>query len=329
MKRMISAIMLGLLASALLCAPAFGQSCMPTAPPPVGQDLVIKNEVETAVSMLAAIYEKVRNKSMTLDKAKALGADLLRELHYGTDGYFWADTEEGVNVVLYGRKDVEGKNRLDAQDAKGKYFVRALLKTAKAGGGYVEYWFPRKGQAEPEPKRSYVQLFAPFGWVVGSGYYFPAPVDQAQAAELTAAIDRAELFSQLTALEKQALQSVARLTHAKAGERIITQGENLDRMYVILNSPSEIRVDGKRIVTNPGQALVGELEFLDAPPATADVIVQKNADLLVLDYKALAHQMEKNPGLGLALMREFARIEARRLRADAERKAGRPAPPSK
>jgi signal transduction histidine kinase len=37
---------------------------------------------------------------MTIWPAKKLGADLLRGLHYGVDGYFWADTEGGVNVVL-------------------------------------------------------------------------------------------------------------------------------------------------------------------------------------------------------------------------------------
>ena len=68
------------------------------------QDLLIKSEVETAVSMLQAIYTKHQQGAMTLEKAKELGADLLRELRYGTDGYFWADTLEGVNVVLYGRK---------------------------------------------------------------------------------------------------------------------------------------------------------------------------------------------------------------------------------
>ena len=74
-------------------------------------DELIKCEVETAVSMLKAINAKHLNGDMTLDEAKKLGADLLRDLRYGKDGYFWADTFEGVNVVLYGKEDEEGKNR--------------------------------------------------------------------------------------------------------------------------------------------------------------------------------------------------------------------------
>jgi len=66
---------------------------------------------------------------------------------------------------------VEGRNRLEDKDEKGNYYVKAFLDTAKAGGGYVEYWFAKKGSSQAQPKRSYVQLFEPFNWVVGSGYY--------------------------------------------------------------------------------------------------------------------------------------------------------------
>jgi len=135
------------------------------------QDLLIKSEVETAVSMLQAIYTKHQEGEMSLVQAKKLGADLLRELRYGTEGYFWADTTEGVNVVLYGKKDVEGKNRLENRDQNGIFYIKEFLAIAKVGGGYVEYWFPKKGETIAQPKRSYVLLFKPFGWVVGSGYY--------------------------------------------------------------------------------------------------------------------------------------------------------------
>jgi len=135
------------------------------------QDLLIKSEVETAVSMLQAIFAKHKEGEMSLVQAKKLAADLLRELRYGTEGYFWADTTEGVNVVLYGRKDVEGKSRLEDRDKKGAFYIKEILAKGKAGGGYVEYWFPKKGQTAPQPKKSYVLLFKPFGWVVGSGYY--------------------------------------------------------------------------------------------------------------------------------------------------------------
>jgi methyl-accepting chemotaxis protein len=169
MKRQLMTMCVVLLSVAFLCLPAGAQSEI--LKNESAQDLLIKSEVETAVSMLQAIYDKHRQGSMTMEKAKKLGADLLRELQYGTDGYFWADTTEGVNVVLYGRKDVEGRNRFEDKDQKGAFYVKEFLAKGKAGGGYVDYLFSRKGQTTPHPKRSYVLLFKPFGWIVGSGYY--------------------------------------------------------------------------------------------------------------------------------------------------------------
>ena len=135
------------------------------------QDLMIKNVAQVAISMLQAINTKHQKGEMTLEEAKKLGADLLRELRYGTDGYFWADTTEGVTVVLYGHKELEGKNRMEEQDAKGNYITKDTLAIAKAGGGYCDYWFFKMGQTKPLPKRSYVLPFEPFGWVIGCGYY--------------------------------------------------------------------------------------------------------------------------------------------------------------
>jgi len=135
------------------------------------RDLLIKCEVETAVSMLQAIYAKHQEGRMTLKQAKKIGSDLLRELRYGSEGYFWADTTNGVNVVLYGRKDVEGKNRLENKDKKGEFYIKDFMAKGTAGGGYVDYCFAKKGQKKTQPKRSYVLLFKPFGWIVGSGYY--------------------------------------------------------------------------------------------------------------------------------------------------------------
>lgn len=134
------------------------------------KDQLIKSEVETAHSMLDTIFKMYQKGEMRLDEAKKLGARLLRELRYGKQGYFWADTIEGVNIVLYGKEDVEGKNRLEAQDKNGVFYIKAFIAAGKKGG-FVEYWFPKKGESIAQPKRSYVLLFEPFGWVIGTGYY--------------------------------------------------------------------------------------------------------------------------------------------------------------
>ena len=169
MNSSLVAMLLALPATIACGQVAFSQPT-PTTPSPA-QDLLIKSEVETALSMLQTISSKHQKGELTLEQAKQLGAELLRGLRYGKDGYFWADTTEGVNVVLYGRKDVEGKSRLELKDFKGKSLTKDLIAKAKAGGGYEDYWFNKENQTTPLPKRGYVQMFEPFGWVVGTGYY--------------------------------------------------------------------------------------------------------------------------------------------------------------
>jgi len=134
-------------------------------------DIASKSEVEVATTMLQGITERQQKGEMSLDDAKKLGADLLRAMKYGKEGYFWADTTEGVNVVLLG-KPIEGKSRIDLKDAKGKELIKEIIENGKKpGGGFTDYWFPKAGETVPAQKRSYSLEFKPFGWVIGTGNY--------------------------------------------------------------------------------------------------------------------------------------------------------------
>ncbi|MFZ4856263.1 MAG: PAS domain S-box protein [Desulfuromonadaceae bacterium] len=134
-------------------------------------DGLIKSQVETAVSILATIEARAVKREISVDEAKRLGADLVRQLRFQKDGYFWIDTVDGTNIVLLG-KPSEGKNRIDLQDKNAKFFIREIIKQGtKNGGGYTDYWFPKAGSDIPLLKRSYSLEFKPWQWVVGTGNY--------------------------------------------------------------------------------------------------------------------------------------------------------------
>ena len=49
-------------------------------------------------------------------------------------------------MILYGRKDVEGKNRLETKDEHGIFYIEELPATgSNDGGGYVKCCFTKKG----------------------------------------------------------------------------------------------------------------------------------------------------------------------------------------
>ncbi len=143
---------------------------LPTSAAADARDTLVKSEVETAYSMLGALSAKVDSGALTLAQAKKIGADTLREMRYGTDGYFFADTSKGVNVVLPGNTAVEGTNRYNDQ-IDGVNYVQQIIAAGMNGGGYTDYSYPKLGETTPAPKRAYSMYFAPFDWNVGTGYY--------------------------------------------------------------------------------------------------------------------------------------------------------------
>lgn len=131
----------------------------------------IKEQVNNAVSLIETVYQKYQSGEYTLEEAKILAADLVRENRYKEGGYFFIDTYEGQNVVLLGN-DTEGTNRLNAKDAEGFEFIKAIIKAGQESeGGYTDYVFPKEGETEPSKKRSYSKSFEPFQWVIGTGNY--------------------------------------------------------------------------------------------------------------------------------------------------------------
>ena len=133
-------------------------------------DRSIKLQVETAASVVKGVYELQQRGQLPEAEARKRAADIIRNLRFDNDNYFWIDTTEGVNVVLLGR-DQEGKSRYDAKDAKGFTFVKDgfVANGLKEGGGYTDYWFAKPNQTEQLPKRAYTIVFKPYNWVIGTG----------------------------------------------------------------------------------------------------------------------------------------------------------------
>lgn len=134
-------------------------------------DAQIKDQVETVITMINQIYANSQNGLYSEDDAKDLAANLVRELRYGDNGYFWIDTYDGDNVVLLG-SETEGTNRIDYKDSTGKLIIQEIIKNGQQeGGGFTDFYFPKEGETEASPKRGYSKAFEPWQWIVGTGNY--------------------------------------------------------------------------------------------------------------------------------------------------------------
>lgn len=153
-------------------------------------DSNIKDQVDIVVHGLDGIQNQLNDGVITKKQAEILSADVIRSANYGEGGYFWADTLEGDNVVLLGREDVEGTNRLELVDLKGLKIIQEFIKICKSEGeGYLNYYFNRPNETEALPKRGYIKLYEPLGWMIGTGNYID-DIDQVVQKEKDLAQDR-------------------------------------------------------------------------------------------------------------------------------------------
>lgn len=134
-------------------------------------DQLIMEQVDSAITVLQHYYDQYEAGELTLEEAQKQGADTVRRMRYGEAGYFWIDTTEGLNIVLLGN-ETEGTNRMETKDAQGYQMVKEIIRVGQEqDGGYADYVFPKAGESDSSPKRSYSKSFTPFNWVIGTGNY--------------------------------------------------------------------------------------------------------------------------------------------------------------
>ncbi len=134
----------------------------------------IKSRVEQAWSINNNIYEKYKN-TLSEEEIKILIKSALRPVRFFSGrGYYFIDTEEGINELYPPFPEYEETNILNLQDTKGSYVVQDEIKTIKEyGEGFVTGYWKKPGDTNgiAYPKTSYIKHFAPLNWHIGAGEY--------------------------------------------------------------------------------------------------------------------------------------------------------------
>ena len=132
----------------------------------------LRQVVETAYSVLELFEARVRSGELTTLEAQAQAAQQLQQLRYGSNEYFWINDMSTRLVMHPYLPALLGKDLTGYRDANGKpVFVDIVRLARERGEGLIAYLATRPGETTPLPKESYVKLFAPWGWVVGTGVY--------------------------------------------------------------------------------------------------------------------------------------------------------------
>lgn len=132
----------------------------------------VRQLVETAHGVVTHYHELETSGQLQRAEAQAGAKEALRAVRYDGTEYFWINDSGTVSVMHPIRPELEGRDLGDVKDADGTYMFREFAAVAREHGeGYVNYKWPKPGATEPQPKISYVKLFEPWGWVVGTGVY--------------------------------------------------------------------------------------------------------------------------------------------------------------
>ncbi|MCG8634782.1 MAG: methyl-accepting chemotaxis protein [Desulfobacterales bacterium] len=157
----------------------------------------VKEVVHQAISVFGAIdgdelYPDIARRQEAV-------VNVIDKMRWGADGkgYFWIQNTDGIMVHHPIKPSLDGKELFGIKDPDGKHLFKAFDDVAKkSGGGFVDYKWPKPGFEEPQDKISYVKLYKPWGWIIGSGVYLESTEEQ---------------------LKQSALQSIGSIRYGKGG----------------------------------------------------------------------------------------------------------------
>jgi methyl-accepting chemotaxis protein len=132
----------------------------------------LKSIVDVAYKAVEQIH--ARNDLDEAEKMR-LAADLVGAMRYNEKDYLWINDMNPTMVMHPIKPALNGKDLSDFKDPKGKkLFVEFVNVCRQKGEGTVDYLWPKPGHDEPVAKLSYVKLFKPWNWVIGTGVYLEA-----------------------------------------------------------------------------------------------------------------------------------------------------------
>ncbi len=138
-----------------------------------------KKGIEQLVTLTVQIMEHFnalhRSGDSTLKEAQAQAAQTIRELQYGPDmkDYFWIINSEPVMIAHPYRPELEGTYVGDYRDDNDHaLFIEMVDLAEEQGEGYARYlWQLRDKEKIIAEKLSFVKLYEPWDWIVGTGIY--------------------------------------------------------------------------------------------------------------------------------------------------------------
>ena len=149
----------------------------------------LKKQTNFLFSILESEYNKLKD-VLSEEALKQRLKSIVDATRYGENGYFWINDTNAVIVIHPIKPALNGKDLSAYKDEAGKQIFTEFAAVAKKDGeGFVDYVWSKPGFEKAQPKVSYVKLFKPYNWVVGTGEYVSDVSAKIQEEALTVISD--------------------------------------------------------------------------------------------------------------------------------------------
>ena len=95
----------------------------------------------------------------------------LRDIRFGSSGYFFIYDSQGKNLFHAVMPNLEGQNKIDMTDPRGTKIIVGLLDAAKKGDGNFSFYFQKPNTNEQIEKIGYSMMIPGTDWMLGTGAY--------------------------------------------------------------------------------------------------------------------------------------------------------------
>jgi PAS domain S-box-containing protein len=144
----------------------------------------INSRVYEVYSIVQNIYEQ--NKELKSDaEIQRMIVDVLRPIRFNDGrGYYFIDSLSGENILYPPHPSFEGQNIVNLRDSRGEYIVKKEFELLREKGeGFVTgYWSkPDTDSTKDFKKITFVKIFKPYDWSIGTGLYVDDIEEQIKA----------------------------------------------------------------------------------------------------------------------------------------------------
>jgi len=129
----------------------------------------LQSVVNLAYTAIEGIY---KNTTLSDFDKKERAQEVVKSMRYQGDNYLWINDMQTAMVMHPIKPALDGQDLSDFKDPNGKKLFAEMVEVCKKDKqGFVAYMWPKPGEEKPVPKLSFVRLFEPWEWVIGTGVY--------------------------------------------------------------------------------------------------------------------------------------------------------------